>query len=756
VRARPVVALSATVALLGGGSALGAVGDPADGPAAGAATSSLTLLDVGLGGKSLSVLELALSSDTLAGKPATSFVVTPLTVDGTAYGRQSLSGRSAALPAVDTTTLAPAALSALAAARSPLVDVSVEGGSSRAGTTSLGSISVLGMPLTLEGNASISSLVDGAGAAGSKTLTVTELALPSVADLVAALGLDLTKLPTGSLTGLLDGLDLTSPVVAQAQAVLDQALAPVQPQVRAAQSAVAQATAQVDAAVAQVTAATTALVPAATALNDATKALNAGTGATSGLLRRGNLIGLDPVTTVIAPVVAPVTAVAAPVAPVTTAVAPVVPSLPNPVTEPVTAPVTDLVTDVVTPVVAPVVGTVDSTLGTVTGPVLAPVVETLPQLPAVLPLPTLPAVLPVSLQPVADAYAAAKKTYDDALKTLTDAKLSLTTATDLLKNAQTTLATLLAPYQAQVQALVGAVVGVLDATPLLSLDRLEVTTRSTVTSAAAGGQTAEIVGGEVQGLKVLGTDVLDSALGSSTVEVLDLLGPVKSKVDTAISSATGTLSSVLSQVPGLPALEVPAPRVDLLTRATVTELVDGFGVAGTALRAVNVTWPGITVPAVAALPGAASLPAVAGLPALGSLPAVGSLRRGSLVNAAGDVLSSPLSLGVATLQDTARFRPAQLSLQPGTGAPVTGAPTTGTPTTGTPTTGTPTTGTPTTGTPTTGTPTTGTPTTGVPTGPTITPVGQELPRTGTDSAPSALALLLVAAALGLHRRYRTA
>ena len=166
MRARPLIALSATVALLGSGSALGAVGDPTDGPAAGAATSTLTLLDVGLGGKTLSVLELALRSDTLAGAPATSFVVTPLTLDGKAYGRQSLASRSAALPAVDTTTLTPAALSAVAAARSPLIDVQVDKGTSRAGTTSLGAISVLGMPLKLEGNASISSVVDGAGATG--------------------------------------------------------------------------------------------------------------------------------------------------------------------------------------------------------------------------------------------------------------------------------------------------------------------------------------------------------------------------------------------------------------------------------------------------------------------------------------------------------------------------------------------------------------------------------------------------------------
>ncbi len=617
MRARPIVALSATLALLGGGSALGAVGDTADGPAAGSAASTLTLLDVGLGGKSVSLLELALRSDTLAGQPTTSFVVTPLSVDGTAYGRQSLSSRSAALPAVDTTALAPAAVSALAAARSPLVDVSVDGGSSRAGTTSLGAVSVLGLPLTLDGSTSISSVVDGAGASGSKTLTVSELALPSVADLLAALGLDLRALPTGTLTDVLEQLDLGTPATAAAQAALEEVLAPLLPQIAPAEALVAQVDDQVRSVLADVEAARAALVPATTALNDATRALGGLRGLPGGSgLRRGSLVGLDPLPTLASQ---PVTSVLpAAVAPVTGVLQPVLQPLPVPASEPVTAPVTDLVQDVVQPVLqnpgSTVDAALDAALGAVTQPVLTPVVDALPTLPAVLPLPTLPVVIPVSLQPVADAYTTAKATYDRALQTVRDAEAALLTVTAQLADAKSTVEALLAPQKARVDALVSSVVGALDATPLLSLDRLEVTTRSAATSASAGGQSAEVVGGEVQGLRVLGADVLLSALGTSEVSVLDLAGPAKARVDGAISALTTGLSSTLSAVPGLPALEVPAPSIELLTRATSTSVADGFGVAGSALRAVSVTWPGITVPAAAALPAAATLPAVAGLP----------------------------------------------------------------------------------------------------------------------------------------------
>lgn len=746
MRARPVLALTASLALVAGavsGPVSAAVGEPADAPAAGAATSGLTLLDVALGGRSLSVLELALRSDTLAGAPATSFVVTPLELDGTTYGRQSLKSRSGALPSVDTRAVAPAALSALAAIRTPAVDVTSDGGGSSATTRSLGTISVLGLPLAGDGEISISSAVDGAAAAGTKTLRVENLALPSLADLVAALGLDLTVLPTDSLADLLEGLDLGSTSTDAALALLESALAPVQAQLAPAEAALVDATGAVEGATAELADATAALAPVTKALNDAVQGLTGTTAGGTAGLRMGRLLGgLPDVGGVLDPVVDPIEEVVDPV------VQPV-----EDVLGPVTQPVTDLVDEVDTvldeadPVLDGVLDPVTDAVDPVVSPVVTPVVEVLG------PLPALPVTVPAELQPLVDVYEAAKAAYDTALQDVTDAQNLLTAATQLLADAQTAVDALLAPFAPQIQAVVDAVLAVLDSTPLVSLDRLEVTTRSAVTSAAAGGQTAEVVGGEVEGLRVLGTDVLDEVLGSSALDVVDLTAPLQSRLNSAVSGLTGSLSDVLSAVPGLPGLEVPAPTVSLLSRATVTEVVDGFGVAGSALRALSVSWPGLTVPAAAALPGAGSLPSVTGVPTLPSLS--GALRT----SAVGDLVTQPLTLSIATLEERARFRPALLSAAPGTGTPGTGTPGTGTPGTGTPGTGTPTTGTPTTGTPTTGTPTTGTPTTATPrTGsPPTTPVGlTQLPRTGPGDAPALLGLLLVAAAIGLQRRHRAA
>lgn len=706
MRTRPLLAASAALVLLGG-PVIAAVGDPADGPSVGSATSTLTLLDLTLGGENLRVLELALGSDST---PATSFVVTPLTAGGTAYGKQTLTSRSAVLPVVDTRSLAPAALSALAAVRTPVIDVVSSGGTSSASASSLGDISVLGMPLTVNGTVRIGSTVDGAQAMGEKTLVITDLALPSIADLLAARGLDLTALPVDSLVDLLDGLDLTSTSITDLVAVLEAALAPVQSQVSAAEALVAGADDTVAAAAQELADAQAALAAATTTLNDATRAL---TGPTAGLRARGQLLGLpSPSSLLPLPAVEDVVEVLPSPSPL-----PVVSALPSLVPVPSLSP-------------APVVGDV---LDAVTDPVTEVVDPFVPVVEELLVAPVLGA-LPPELAPLVDVYTAAKTAYDAVLADITEAQAVLDAALQLLDDARTALEALLAPYTAQIDAVVDAAVGVLDATPLVSLDRLEVTTRSTVTSA---GQTAEVVGGQVAGLRVLGTDVLDTVLGSTQLDLPDLTSAVQTRLTTAITGLAGTLSAVLSQVPGLPGLSVPAPTVSLLSSATVTDVVDGYGIAGSALRALNVTWPGLAVPATAALPGAATLPAVTGLPVLG-----GALR----VPSVGEVLSAPLSLGIATLEERARFRPGMQSLQPGTAAPGTGAPGAGAPGSGAPgdDSGTP-----------------GDLTPGDPTGsssvppvanPRSTPVGlTQLPRTGLGSSPL-IALVLVGAALGLHRR----
>jgi hypothetical protein len=122
-------------------------------------------------------------------------------------------------------------------------------------------------------------------------------------------------------------------------------------------------------------------------------------------------------------------------------------------------------------------------------------------------------------------------------------------------------------------------------------------------------------------------------------------------VNGVIGQVTGTLSTVLSNVPGFPKLDVPAPVIGLLTRSTSTSISDGFGRASTLVRGLTITVPGITLPTSLALPGAANLPAF-----------------DSVTQVAGQLTSAPLSLSVLTLRDQAAFRPA-VAGSPSSGGP---------------------------------------------------------------------------------------
>lgn len=256
---------------------------------------------------------------------------------------------------------------------------------------------------------------------------------------------------------------------------------------------------------------------------------------------------------------------------------------------------------------------------------------------------------------------------------------------------------LLAGVQPQLTALLGAVTAVLDSTPLVSIDSISVVTSARSTSASKGGQEASVVGGELVGLRVLGTDVLSNVLGTSKVNLLDLTGGTLTSVTSAISGLTATLSGVLSNVPSFPALSVPAPQITLLGKSTATDVVDGFGVASNSVKALSITLPAITLPLGLALPNASSLPALSGVPAAGTALAA--------VAGATQLVSKPITLSLLGLSEQSAFRPA-----------VVAAPAAGTPTTGTPT------------------------------------AAPTLPRTGLPVGIAALALLLVGTGLTLRRR----
>jgi hypothetical protein len=688
VSARPLAAALLALAVAGSAAATAATTNTAPAPAVGTATSELTLLNLSVAGQPLSVGHLLLNTSRDDGTS----VFTALTNNGTSYGEHSLSAGSVAIPSVDSDTVLPTTLSKLVTVLTPAASMSAGTGTTRAGFDSLGSVSILGLPLALDGTLTTTAGVDGNRAGAEKTLVVRNLALPSIGGLLGALGLDITKLPSSTLNTLVTKLGIVDGTIAGARSALDAALGPLQPQLTQAEQQVADAQAAVKAAQDSVTS-TTAQVQAATAaLDAATKSLQSVLGTTPHLVR-GALLGLpSPSPLAIVPTAVPTV--------VPTAVPTVLPTaLPSDIPSVLpTALPTDLPTAVPT---------------------------TLPTT-----LPSLPAVLPAGAQPAIDAYNAAAAAYTAALDSLNAATGALNLANGVLNTASDKVNALLTTVQVQVDALVHAIVGVLGHTPLVSIDSFTIRTEASATTAATGGQTAKVVGGEIQGVHVLGNDVLQQTTGRDRIDVGLSARAQLVALNATIDTLAKTFSDTLSNVTGLPTLSVPAPNIDLLSVSTATNIVGGFGTARTTLQALQITMPAITIPA-----------------ALQKTP-VGTLS----VKAVGDVLSKPLSVAVGTMQDTASFRPSaqagntgtvppgsgggSLTNPPGTGA---GGPTANGPSTNGPSTGGPN-----------GSNPNGTPIAG---GPGTDP---QLPRTGFPAGAAILALGLVGAGLVLARSSRTA
>jgi hypothetical protein len=511
-------------------------------PAAGRAQSTVSLVQLEAGGHTLSLGELSLVADTMDGV-LSSVTVTPVTADGTAYGKQTITPATSptGVPAVSS----PNALTAFAALTSPSVDVSASTTpATQAGTTSLGSVRLLGLDIDLDGELSTgASVTASGGAVGDKTVTLRDVALPSIADILGALGLDLSALPVDTLTTLLSQLDLVTGALSTAQAAVDGAQA------------------DVDAAVADLASLTSDLTTAEGALTTAQATFATATTTLETALADAAFVGTIADYEALAQLAKD-------------ALALINPALP------------DAYTDYL----------------------------------------------------AAQTAVATAQTAVDAAQALVDA------AQALLDTLESTLTTFLSALQ-------GVALDLMDATPLLELDSLELSTSAQARTAKAGGQTAKIVGGTITGLRVLGTDVLDAALGDSTLDLSELAGSVATQVNDLVADLTGTLSSVLSSVPGLAALDVPAPTISLLSKSTSTSVSDGFGNAETLVTGLAIVLPAITVPLPVALPGAADLPALVGVTQSG-----------------GVLTTAPVRIGLLTLRDQALYRPAVTTT---TGGPAT-------------------------------------------------------------------------------------
>ena len=237
--------------------------------AAGVAQSTATLLQISAFGKSVALGVLSSTADTT---DALSALVefTPVVVDGVKSGTQSVTPASSprSVPVLRTSAVGSLPASLLSAT-SPAADLtaSIVDGSPAAGLTgNLGSLRVFDTNLLGASAIRVGSGVDALGSEASKSVSITDVGLPSLAAIIAGLGLDLSALPLPAVQDFLRSLPGTlAPAVEAAMAAAQGAQAAVdaaQAQLAAAQSQVAPAQAAVDAATTAMTGALAAVAAA--------------------------------------------------------------------------------------------------------------------------------------------------------------------------------------------------------------------------------------------------------------------------------------------------------------------------------------------------------------------------------------------------------------------------------------------------------------------------------------------------------------
>lgn len=477
--------------------------------AAGSAVSSATLATVSIGAldgvveaQNVSLGSLTATAQTLtSAAPAVTFV--PVTLNGVKTGAVTVTPANSpqTVGAVSTADLG------VLSATSPgaTLTASDSAGPSSSLTSSLGSVKVLGLPVTLDGGVDVGSVTDASHAQAGKALTISDVSLPNLSDLLAALGIDIAALPVGTLNALVN--DLSIALSGAQQTAFDNANAAVDAASLAAEGAVD-----------DVATATTDLAAKAAALDSALS------GATYPL-------GVDPQTS---------------------------------------ATWDDLDGATQTAIIAlnPAVGT------------------------------------------AATAFATAQST---------------------LATAQTALAPLQAALDTAIDTLAGVVDGVLAGIPLVEVGAADIATK-----AAVGATKTATVTGAISGVKVLGTDILESVTGDTELDVAALVGDVADDVNAALNTVSVALSNALSGVTGATGLVVPAPEIELMKKTTATGTDGAFGTASATLSALSISLGSVTVPELYALPDAASL------------PGIGAITDG--------FQTAPLGVTVGTLVESARYR----------------------------------------------------------------------------------------------------
>jgi hypothetical protein len=245
-------------------------------PSHGKATSTLSLLQLRIAGQTVTAGRIAAVAGNASAGHVAKLVVTPLDSTATGpIGQQTITpSQSTTVPPTPRSISLPSGLGSVTGPT--FVAQAADSATSVLATArlrALGGVTLAGVPLSL-GVASLghTARVVSSNATAQKSLSLGNLALPSVNDLLAALGLDISKLSQDQLTQLAGVVGTVSSAVTTLNTQIDA----LQPQVSGAPDTSA-------AAQAAVTSATTALQTQLNALNAALQDATTGPATTTAL-----------------------------------------------------------------------------------------------------------------------------------------------------------------------------------------------------------------------------------------------------------------------------------------------------------------------------------------------------------------------------------------------------------------------------------------------------------------------------------------
>src|SRR3954447_24025151 len=200
-------------------------------PSHGKASSTLTIVRLKIGGQSVSLGRISAVAGTLKTPHTAALTVTPIAYDFPAVGKSGSLGQQTITPANGSVTVPtpPASIAlpnGLGSVIGPSFTAHAKDGAAAvlaaAKLSTIGKVTLAGVPLDLR-LASLGNLaqVVSTNATADKTLSIGDLALPSVNDLLAGLGLDISKLTQDQLTQLAGVVGTVSSAISTVNTQLD-------------------------------------------------------------------------------------------------------------------------------------------------------------------------------------------------------------------------------------------------------------------------------------------------------------------------------------------------------------------------------------------------------------------------------------------------------------------------------------------------------------------------------------------------------